>query len=377
MLKKRNFSEKFSFVFMIKFLKKILAINSKNMEGKMYPTKEFVMYLLSFLPSRLDYNSWVLLVSAIANAFDEKTALAIILSKYPDEKPNETIQKINSRLRNVSFGFLVNLAKEHGYKQEKTTSINRFYGAFRREGISKYPLNKIPVSFDGDPELLFRFKDESLEEKARLYEFEKNISRSEADARVISENPTCQRERLYRIAVNNKILNKNLNPVTGNPFENYKTLTTGFKNNFLSLYELAVTIGSGSAIICCNLKEDVNGNTYKKTENFNGSDCLAIDIDDGMTIEEAFSKPETAKSILIYTTVSHTENNHRFRIIFPLPRFIRNRELFTRTVTKFIDIYKADRNCKDPCRSFYGNNFATIFLVSTNQVLKFEKGKLC
>ena len=58
---------------------------------------------------------------------------------------------------------------------------------------------------------------------------------------------------------------------------------------------------------------------YRKTQNFICSDFIAVDIDGGIKIDDMINDEYIKKNCsFIYTTPSHTENNHRFRIVFLL-----------------------------------------------------------
>lgn len=113
----------------------------------------------------------------------------------------------------------------------------------------------------------------------------------------------------------------------------------------------------------------------RKSENWICSELFAIDIDEGKTIDEVLNMSETRKALLIYTSPSHTEQQNRFRIIFPLPRIIREKEYFEKIVTHYIGVYNADKVCKEPVRAFYGNNNATIFSILTGEIFNFIEGK--
>jgi hypothetical protein len=47
-------------------------------------TKVQAIELLSYLPARPDYDTWIRIVSAIGNSFDEATAEDILLSHFTD-----------------------------------------------------------------------------------------------------------------------------------------------------------------------------------------------------------------------------------------------------------------------------------------------------
>lgn len=111
-------------------------------------TPEYAKQLISYLPKRPDYRTWIYTISAIGNTFPESTAIEILLSHFQDERTNETVYKVNNRLKDVTFGTLVYLAKENGYRPEKKP-INNLYEVFINKGIEKYALeNKTIVGLD-------------------------------------------------------------------------------------------------------------------------------------------------------------------------------------------------------------------------------------
>lgn len=96
----------------------------------------------------------------------------------------------------------------------------------------------------------------------------------------------------------------------------------------------------------------------RKKQNFICSDVVTADIDEGMTWDEAMND-EFIKSnaCLVYTTVSHTEESHRLRLVFQLPKTIDERTTFERVVDGLIRKYAmaADPKARDAARLFYGS----------------------
>jgi hypothetical protein len=365
------------------------------------PTPQFALELLSYLPHRPDYDTWIKVISAIGNTFDESTSLKILLNHFRDEKQNEHSQKLQNCLTNITFGTLFFFAKQYGYSK-KTSVINRLYGSFARQADVKHVINK-RIILDGDPELLFRFKDQELNHKMKCLIAENNLTFEEASKRILYENPNVEKERVYRIAVNRDVLNKNLNPVTRKPYErfdykencskaDYSILTNNFKNHYLTLKEIAKAIGKGYSICCSHLKENEYGRTRRSNDCFDCAELFAIDIDNTIdqmdssgkriktvdpnykTIDDVLNMPETQKALLLYTTPSHTEKLHRFRLVFALPRLLINKDHYRKIVEKYIGIYGGDRQCKDSVRAFYGNSNATINLVCEGTTMQFGEG---
>jgi len=80
------------------------------------------------------------------------------------------------------------------------------------------------------------------------------------------------------------------------------------------------------------------------------------------SFDEAIRDPWLKEhALLIYTTPSHTEEQHRFRIVFLLEEPIKSAEEYTRISTALIDKFGSDKSCKNIDRLFYGNTNAEVF----------------
>lgn len=83
---------------------------------------------------------------------------------------------------------------------------------------------------------------------------------------------------------------------------------------------------------------------HRKTENFVCSDIIAADIDEGMTLEEAMSDEFILNNAcLLYTTASHTPENHRFRLVFQLPHTITDSEQMRNALRGLVRKFPADK----------------------------------
>src|SRR5690554_3653296 len=64
-------------------------------------------------------------------------------------------------------------------------------------------------------------------------------------------------------------------------------------------------------------------NGTRKQDNFKSCDIAVLDIDEGLTIDEAEQIISEANfTCLCLPTTSHTEEHHRFRLLFPLSRTV-------------------------------------------------------
>lgn len=316
------------------------------------PTPDNALELLRCIPKRPNYDIWIHCIAAIGNTFDEQTALRILLSHFKDEKQDETLYHLRHRLHSISYGTLIYLALQNGYKGEIL-----YQGTQRFYPVPTIATAKAPIRFnDVDTRLLFRFKDKELEERAATMEYDGGLSRYEAEQRILLDFPNAEKERVYRIAVNPHVKNKTTD---------YEVLNSSFENCVMSIDEIADHIKRGDAICCCVLREDAEGNTHRNSESWEGAELVAIDIDDGLTIGECLHIAETRYAILLYTTPSHTEERNRFRLLFPLPYFETDKERYRQILLHYINIYKADSQAKDIARCFYGNTEAQIINFRT------------
>lgn len=102
-------------------------------------------------------------------------------------------------------------------------------------------------------------------------------------------------------------------------------------------------------------------NRYRNSDNFISHSVALVDIDHEMTIEQLeVNQFYLDNGFAYYSTPSHTESAHRFRIIFILENDISNaadmRSLYIGLMSTFGD---ADPKCKDAARFFHGTVNAT------------------
>jgi hypothetical protein len=156
-------------------------------------------------------------------------------------------------------------------------------------------------------------------------------------------------EKIMLVAINRQFKNKIEAPA------DFGRATHSFENVDLTLNELVAVVQQGYSF-CAQHK-----NNHRKAENFTASGMLAVDIDHDITIDKALEHPFVKDyGGFIYTTVSHTEEAHRFRIVFELDEPITNRNGMEHALTGLISKVGGDEACKDACRIFFGNESASI-----------------
>ena len=120
--------------------------------------------------------------------------------------------------------------------------------------------------------------------------------------------------------------------------------------------ELAESLANGQTMVLGVMKNQV-----RKKVNLNYQEVIALDFDDNTTIEEIknneFIKDNAS---FIYTTFSHTEGHHKFRVVFFLEGKLTNNEQILAVYNKLFEMFPtADVNCKDSSRLFFGGKSYT------------------
>ena len=120
--------------------------------------------------------------------------------------------------------------------------------------------------------------------------------------------------------------------------------------------ELAKSLANGQTMVLGVMKNEV-----RKKVNLNYQEVIALDFDDNTTIEEIenneFIKDNAS---FIYTTFSHTEGHHKFRVVFFLENKLTNNEQVLEVYNKLFEMFPtADVNCKDSSRLFFGGKSYT------------------
>ena len=85
---------------------------------------------------------------------------------------------------------------------------------------------------------------------------------------------------------------------------------------------------------------------FRRQDGFISTDFAVFDIDEGMRIEEAEKIIEDMEvACLCLPSTSHSEKNHRFRLIFPLSKSIKDKEEYVETMMKLGESFPYDSNC--------------------------------
>jgi hypothetical protein len=153
----------------------------------------------------------------------------------------------------------------------------------------------------------------------------------------------------YRIALSSYQLAKKI--PFGDPF--WKPFNRSFQNVELSAMDLAGAIYDGFAFTVHHK------NNWRSTENYLCGQYLALDFD---TCDQQ-SEIATLKANkfiskyagLLYTTISHTQEAPRARVVFPLDAPIMQAKNYVLAASALLWLFgTADRQCRDAARFFYG-----------------------
>jgi hypothetical protein len=119
-----------------------------------------------------------------------------------------------------------------------------------------------------------------------------------------------------------------------------------------TLSQLADHISAGHPWMPATL----DGNGKRWQVNANHSEVLGLDIDDGLTIDEALAHYFIASHCgLLIESASSKPEHHKFRLVFPLPKPVEGWERI-RLCNRYLAhvVGSADPACKDASRFFYG-----------------------
>ena len=148
---------------------------------------------------------------------------------------------------------------------------------------------------------------------------------------------------IIKVAINTNFNNKE--PINGDK----RYYSEGWINDDLTVEDFISCIKEGWAYTA-----QLSGN--RSTKNYLCCNIASVDIDSGLTIDEALQMEFSKENLsIIYPTFNHTKEFPRFRLIFILPKIIetpQEQEIINRALGL---IYKGDRAALDAARLFYGN----------------------
>lgn len=147
----------------------------------------------------------------------------------------------------------------------------------------------------------------------------------------------------FKLSINRHIIGK---PNRGDPVNQ----ALNWNSVELDIDKLISEIGFGRAF-----SAQFKGG-HRKSSNFICSDVVAVDIDGGLLLEDALVNPYiTSNASFLYTTPSHSESEHRFRIVFLTNSTITSSEDWKNALRGAGRKLGGDPSIKDAARQFYGS----------------------
>lgn len=96
---------------------------------------------------------------------------------------------------------------------------------------------------------------------------------------------------------------------------------------------------------------------WRVLHQFSKTNLIMVDVDYGLSLDEALSHPFYKEyGYGYYLTSTHTDQAHRFRLIFITDEIITKPKTISNLRNALNDIFGGDKQCKDAVRLFYGNN---------------------
>lgn len=179
-------------------------------------------------------------------------------------------------------------------------------------------------------------------------------------------------QRTVPISVNTKVVNKVAKGA------DMVTLQTGFSSLNLTIDDISKHILEGHALCPAHLARDRDGNSIRKNGAFEQAQLVFLDIDNSIEAPDGSKRQKTdaegylafdrivqdewcqTNLFIAYTTPSHTDAWHRFRMVFCLPESIISATHYGEIVRAFVDRFNADPACKSIVHIYYGNTNARI-----------------
>lgn len=147
--------------------------------------------------------------------------------------------------------------------------------------------------------------------------------------------------KLFRCSINRNLINKN-------DSGQVRFFSEGFVPAELTGHQLLDEVLQGHAFSYV-----FSGG--RDTDNFEATDILAVDVDKGKTLPDALDNPFVLQNALfIYTTPSHCEAEHHYRIVFGLQETLTNVKDVGNVSRALIAQLKGDFSTTDGARLFFG-----------------------
>lgn len=155
-----------------------------------------------------------------------------------------------------------------------------------------------------------------------------------------------------KLAINKTFINKAENGTFAN-------INKTFENVDITYNELSNHVKDGYAF-CPQIK-----NNWRSSSNFICSDFIVVDIDAYIQLEDILETQYIKDYCsFIYTTVHHTEDHNKFRIVFELEETILEPDEMKQSLSGISKMFGGDPSCTDTCRMFYGSKNCELYMFN-------------
>lgn len=161
---------------------------------------------------------------------------------------------------------------------------------------------------------------------------------------------------MLKIAINKSIVNKATR-------KQATDLTEKWDNAELGAEEFRSAVLDGNAFCCSQLKS-----AHKATDQFFRANSVWLDFDNKdtghkTTLDRVINSEKMKQmAFAVYTSPSHTPDQHRFRLVFQLPYDVTDPNEYKSIVKLFINKYGSDPAPSAAAQAFFGNTNAEVYL---------------
>ena len=115
-------------------------------------TESDIAEMLSFIPPRPDYDTWLRIASAVWSVLPMLEGAQLLNKWSPEEKDGEYVQKHKARLGQIGIGTLALIASQHGFDAKEAFRRKRWAGRIRFADSERSPFYKDDGGMDFESE---------------------------------------------------------------------------------------------------------------------------------------------------------------------------------------------------------------------------------
>lgn len=169
------------------------------------------------------------------------------------------------------------------------------------------------------------------------------------------------------ISVNTNYVNK-----VDTTSQTYRENFSNWENIECSLQELLDIVTIDGWAINSQLLQSSLGHRARDVD-FKQTNLVALDIDNGMPLEEALNNPLfLAYGAAIYTSQSFTPKLHKYRLLFVTEQMLTTGDELRLLRVALNAVFNGDPVTTNPCRVFFGNNTESSASALYNNILTTE-----